>query len=462
MAEASQGSHFGPPLGDPPESPIGTTVPRWLLNEDEIGYEIVLVMQVCQKAEPESDDLTQGKNTSNARLPSPLVIGASVEQVIGLQEARKVVASKENRGTKYLLRTKSRSTAEKLLKITELDDGTPVEIVLHASLNTVQGIVYEPDTINDSEDDILKSLKPQGVIKVRRIRKRVDKTLRNTPLLVLTLKGAVLPQYIYFGLLRVAMRTYYPSPLLCYNCGSYGHPKKFCKEVAICLRCSQEFHVDEGEQCQNPVFCFHCKADHPITSRDCPVYQQEVKIIQHKTDNRVSFGEARRAMRDRCRDTYASALQHRLQQVELEKDTIINELRKELEAVKAELQSLKESHTHTNKPKDNNSLKKLPQKSSEKGDERSTQIAQPCSQTPSTSTARTCDHQDNNGRKSRKDKPSKSPPKQQSHSGNKHLLQTMELRSRSRSDKRTNTSSPDIGNDQKGKRRHLAHNDSHS
>lgn len=212
MAEASRGPQDWGPLGGPPER---TSVPSWLLSHDEIGYQIVLVMQV-----------RQSNNASNPRLPSPFIIGASVQQAIGFQEARKVEASKESRGTRYLLRTNSRSTAEKLLSITKLSDGTDVEITTHTTLNSVQGVVYEPDTIDDKEDEILEHLKSQGVTQVRRIRKRVNNVLRNTPMLVLTLSGAVLPEFVYFGLLRVPIRTYYPSPLICYNCGIYGHPKK--------------------------------------------------------------------------------------------------------------------------------------------------------------------------------------------------------------------------------------------
>lgn len=446
MAEASQGSQAWEPLGDPPENVIGTRVPNWLLGHDEIGYQIVLVMQVRHDNESES-------NTPIRRLPSPFVIGASVEQLIGPREARKISATKENRGTKYLLRTDSRSAAEKLLSLTELVDGTQVEIVVHNTLNSVQGIVYDIDSVDDDEQDILKYLQPQGVINVRRIRKRVNNALRNTPLLVLTLKGAVLPQSIYFGLIRLQMNAYYPLPLLCYNCGVYGHSRKVCKGASICLNCSKELHVAEGERCENPKFCLHCKNDHSVTSRDCPTYQQEKRIIQHKVDNRVSFGEARRVLNERQKDSYASALQQRLHQVELEKDSIIKALRNELEAVKAELELLRKAVQTT--PQSSTTSERTETSPPECIVPKETQTT---IQTPSTSGAangtRASGNQ-NNGRKSRKDKASMSPPKKSLN----YTIHPMELRNRSRSDKRSNTSPPDIDGDSKEKRRHVSNND---
>lgn len=450
MAGANRGLQIERPPGDPPEFQGNALVPNWMLSNDELGYQIVLVMQVKE------ENPSRSQENLNARLPSPIIIGKTVEQMVGTQEARKIDASKENRGTKYLLRTYSRSTADKLLSITELIDGTPVLVSVHASLNTVQGVVYEPDSVNDSEDDILEHLKPQGVTKVRRIQKRVNGALRNTPLLVLSLKGAVLPQCIYIGLLRLKLRTYYPSPLLCYNCGEYGHPKKFCKEVSTCLRCSQKRHTTEGEQCQNPAFCLHCKENHPITSRDCSVYQQETEIIQVKTDNRISFGEARRVIRERGKESYASALQNRLLQNEKEKDIIIKNLRKELETVKAELNRIKKAiPTHPpgiNKTKTASNIRS-PQ----------TNVEDAGNHIPSTSTSDVEDTipiiEQGNERQSRKDKHPTSPPKDKRTKGYNNLLRTIELRNRSRSDKRTNTSPPENELGSKGKRRHLNNSD---
>lgn len=81
-------------------------------------------------------------------LPEPFVVGTSIELAIGKKEARTIDASREGRGSRYTIRTSSKTIFEKLVKITELADGTQIEIVPHPTLNTVQGIVYDPDSIN--------------------------------------------------------------------------------------------------------------------------------------------------------------------------------------------------------------------------------------------------------------------------------------------------------------------------
>lgn len=184
MAGASPSSCEGwGALGDSPESAPNLLLPAWLLKRDEIGYQIVLVMQVRQENESEEENV----NKTRIALPSSFIIGASVETLIGQQQMRKVTASRENLGTKYLLRTNSYHIAKKLLTLKELQNETPVEVFVHPSLNSVQGITYDSDSINDDEKDIMNYLKSQGVINVRRIRKRVNGKLHNTPLLVLTL-----------------------------------------------------------------------------------------------------------------------------------------------------------------------------------------------------------------------------------------------------------------------------------
>lgn len=337
--------------------PIGSQrcgrTPEWMLSKDEMGQSMVLVLR-CRVPENVTDD---------PQLPEPFIIGTSVELAIGVKEARSVKASREGRGTRYLLRTNSRNIVSKLTKMTELTDGTPIEIFPHPTLNTVQGMVYEPDSINTDETVIAKNLKSQDVQAVRRIKKRVDGKLKNTPLLILSFHGTELPDHVYFGLLRIEVRAYYPSPLLCFNCGTYGHPRKSCSQPGICLRCSSPLHLAEGEQCENTPHCFHCRKDHSIRSRECPKYKEEDKIIHIKVDRGISFGEARRIYNEENRrETIARVIQNQLKQEIATKDQLIAslqkqvaELAKELASIKSALREPQQPLTQTTSPKETQS-----------------------------------------------------------------------------------------------------------
>lgn len=278
------------PSGEPPD---GNRCPGWMLSEDELGQTIALQMKVRTT---EGCKTATGSETERHLPVDPFVIGNAVLLALGTNDARKVHASKEARGTRYVLRTNSRSICEKLKQIRELPDHTPVEIIEHPSLNVVQGVLYDVDTVNKSEEYIFQNLENQGVCGVRRIKKRSGNALVNTPLLVLTIRGSVLPQFIYFGLLRIKIRQYYPTPMLCFRCANYGHSKKYCDEKKyqlICMNCSGVHDIIEGIPCQSPAFCKNCKNDHSPRSKDCPVYREEEAIIRLKTDRGLTYAEAR-------------------------------------------------------------------------------------------------------------------------------------------------------------------------
>lgn len=327
------------PPGDPPD---GSRCPKWMLRGDELGHTIALQMKVRISG----NNTNENESESSLRLPKdPFVIGNAVLLILGAKEARKVHASKEAQGSRYILRTNSKSICGKLKQMHELPDHTPIEVIEHPTLNTVQGVLYDPDTIDQPEKYILENLEDQGITNVRRIMKRCAEKLVNTPLLVVTFNGSVLPQYVYFGVLRVKVRQYYPTPMLCYRCGNYGHSKKRCDEKRyqlICLNCSGNHEMIENTPCIAPPFCKNCKRGHSTTSKDCPVYREEEAIIRLKTDRGLTYAEARSEFRETHRGpSYSSVTQARLCTATDEKDRTIELLRKEIEALKEMISALK-------------------------------------------------------------------------------------------------------------------------
>lgn len=422
------------PLKGPPDNPPGYHVngrtPIWMRHKDDMGQSVVLILR-CKIAEDGST--TKGE----VRLPEPFIIGSSVRVAIGEKEARSVMASREGRGSRYLLRTSSKSIVDKLTKLTELIDGTKIEIILHPTLNTVQGIVYEPDSISTDEKVIEENLSSEGVQAVRRIKKRVNGTLQNTPLLVLSFHGTVLPDYVYFGLLRIPVRKYYPSPMLCFNCGMYGHSQKSCQQPGVCMRCSQSLHVADGEQCSNPPYCFHCKNGHSIKSRECSKFKEEDKIVHLKVDECISYTEARRRYTDENkRTTIARIIQDQLKQEIVAKDQLISALQKQVAALAKELESLKSSLN--------------PCSTSQRSADSNTQPRSTYHSTQKSSNVSTQPLSNTEVRESRRDTAFLEPALDKNY--NRTLRSNSNARTRSRSAKRQFEISPTDANSSRGKR----------
>lgn len=140
--------------------------PDWMLSPNDLGQVMVLVLR--RKV---NDTETSGQRTQDTPLPDTFIVGTSIELAVGTKEARALNATREGRGSRYLMRASSANVIEKLSKMTELTDGTKIEIVPHPTLNTVQGIVFDADSINRDEKSILEFLESQGVQAVRRIKK---------------------------------------------------------------------------------------------------------------------------------------------------------------------------------------------------------------------------------------------------------------------------------------------------
>ncbi|XP_055591528.1 uncharacterized protein LOC129743517 [Uranotaenia lowii] len=127
--------------------------------------------------------------------------------------------------------------------------------------------------------------------------------------MVLTIRGTVPPNHVWFGYLRVATRPYYPRPMQCFLCGKFGHTKVRCPNQPICPTCGEsEIH----QTCPNPAHCVNCQGDHPTVNRECPNFQHEQNIIRLRVDLGISHPDAVKQYRSRLNAATNSKLQLRL------------------------------------------------------------------------------------------------------------------------------------------------------
>ncbi|XP_058816937.1 uncharacterized protein LOC131680235 [Topomyia yanbarensis] len=244
--------------------PLSHTLPQYVNSGDVIDRQTLLMRAVS------------GTNGVEQRLPSnPFVIFKSVQAVLQSNPNKVLTAVKEVRGTRYVLRTTSRKAYQALLGMKALANGQPIEVIPHPTLNLVQGVVYDPDTVNMNTDELLEELKEQNVTAIRRITKLLDGKVTNTPLSVLSFAGSFLPEFIYMGLVRTKIRPYYPAPMLCYNCGRFGHGSRSCPNQQVCLNCGDEHQTSKEQPCKNVSKCINCEGEHSTRDRKCPTYLEE-------------------------------------------------------------------------------------------------------------------------------------------------------------------------------------------
>ena len=178
----------------------------------------------------------------------------------------------------------------------------------HRTFNYSRGIVYNYDLAEFSEEEIC-AICPPTVQKVWKVKGKGN-------MIVLTFFGSTLPDYVHIGPLTLRVKPFLDRPLQCYGCYEFGHSKKHCTVSPRCARCSA-LGAHGGEDCDAGPYCFHCRADHQLRSRDCPRYRLEQDVLQLANTNFISLGSARRELSYRQNrsgeaTSYSASLGYRL------------------------------------------------------------------------------------------------------------------------------------------------------
>ena len=190
-----------------------------------------------------------------------------------------------------LIKTKNQQQTDKLLKATMFGEER-CTICRDGRLNQSKGIIHAPDLLGLSEDEVCGWFEQFGVVAVKRFTRKDRETKRaiNTPTLLLTFSKPQCPTQLEFDYVVYKVRKFVPNPLICHNCGKYGHPQDKCTVEGVCLNCSAGTH--EGP-CQKK--CVNCQqVGHSCLDRACSVWKAEKEICEIKVDRDVSYAHARR------------------------------------------------------------------------------------------------------------------------------------------------------------------------
>lgn len=187
-----------------------------------------------------------------------------------------------------LILTKNNRQANTLLALKNLGSMCKIKVSLHNSLNSCKGVVYCRDWFMLSDEEILKELESQSVIKVENITKLINGERRPTGLFIITFNAYNLPSTIDTGFHSVKVKQYIPTPLRCIKCRRIGHTKNHCDKAVICVDCADIEH--KPNNCSKPVVCVNCNSNkHNSISKECEKYIENQEILRIKTEERCSM-----------------------------------------------------------------------------------------------------------------------------------------------------------------------------
>lgn len=208
--------------------------------------------------------------------------------------------------------------AQKLTTITNIEDHD-VTVEFSAKMNSCKAVVRDEDMIHWDMDELLTNLAPQGVIDIKNIKSRrrnpKDQSGKRdadnraewypTPTFIITFDLPERPQFLKIGYTRLETRDYIPDPIRCFQCQQFGHFRTSCKNVAVCVRCSETEH--RPEPCKRGIKCSNCGGPHFASWRICPIYKEEYNIQKLCVQYRVPYQSAKAIFKDQHKKRFTMA-----------------------------------------------------------------------------------------------------------------------------------------------------------
>ena len=114
---------------------------------------------------------------------------------------------------------------------------------------------------------------------------------------LLEFEEEILPMKVTLGYLSYSVREYVPKPMRCYNCQRFGHTAKYCKGKRRCPKCGEDHEFKDCRQ-EQPKCC-SCGGSHSVAYGGCEVMKKEVLIQQVRTQNKTTYAEAVKMVKQR-------------------------------------------------------------------------------------------------------------------------------------------------------------------
>lgn len=202
----------------------------------------------------------------------------------------------ETRAGHLIIEVRNRNQSNNITNLTRLDT-TAVKVEAHKTLNTVKGTIYYRNHPNYSTQELLEELEKFNVTEIYQTKRRINGTLCDQPVYILSFNVCNLPSQINIGWTKCSVRQHIPRPRRCTKCQMFGHGINVCREeVGTCYNCGEDLHE---LPCNKQPKCPNCEESHPATSPLCFYYRLEQETIAMQCKERIPYPEAKRIVKSR-------------------------------------------------------------------------------------------------------------------------------------------------------------------
>lgn len=233
----------------------------------------------------------------------------------------------------------------------EIDENKYELNVVELKTLNKRGIIYNKFLIPLTDDEILDALIPQGIKEIFRISKvHQDNGLTYfTGSVIIISENTIIPEFVWFGKIKICVSHMAPKPMSCEHCGLFGHKKLKCKrkDLKLCNICF--YSHDEFSSC-NKV-CRNCNGNHYSQDKSCTQLEKEKKILKIRETHDISYSDAKEIFINSSPSSFnleesssSSGNKSKFQELIEKNDKLFNSLRIEREENKRISEELEEAN----------------------------------------------------------------------------------------------------------------------
>lgn len=221
---------------------------------------------------------------------SPFLVSKVIENIAG-----KVNQVKMLKDQSLLIEAKDLKQANTIIQIISLNENTKVKVTEDSKFNSSKGVIYAPQLLCVSDEQLLIDLEDQFITEIKRLETTKDGRKKANGIFFVTFSVPEAPKNVKAAYLSLEVRPFVPKPTQCFGCGKFGHVSKYCKaEIKPCMNCTSINHSDTKEvKCNQQPRCINCNETHHTLNRSqCRRYKEEAAIIRIKITEKIPHREA--------------------------------------------------------------------------------------------------------------------------------------------------------------------------